>query len=574
MHRLSNMKIWVQLLMIIGVALLFVWTGVIAWQTHVYRETTIGQARGFSLSMHEATMAGLTGMMVTGTVAQRGVFLDQLKQLNAIREVRVMRGEAVKKLFGPGNAADAANPPDEIEQQVLASGKEVVRVESDSKGEYLRAVRPALAKSNYLGKNCIACHQVAENTVLGVVSMKISLDEANAIINEQRIKSIFAAILSCIPVLLLIYPFIRKVVTHPLEDGAKVIHGIAAGDLTQKIEIHSTNEIGRLLLGLKDMNDSLVKIVGEVRSGTETIATASGEIASGNQDLSTRTEQQASALEMTASSMEQLTSTVKQNAEHARQANTLAASASDVAVKGGKVVAQVVDTMSSINESSKKIVDIIGVIDGIAFQTNILALNAAVEAARAGEQGRGFAVVATEVRSLAQRSAAAAKEIKTLIGDSVDKVEAGGKLVGEAGATMDEIVASVKRVTDIMGEITAATGEQEAGIGQINLAIGEMDGMTQQNAALVEQAAAAAESLQDQAGNLVEVVSLFKLDGMHQIAAPIHHAAPQPAPRSAPVLKAVAAKAPASPAAPTKIASAGASKKVSPASGADEWEEF
>lgn len=510
MLRVSNMKIWVQLLTIIGASLLVVWSGMIVWQNHVYRETTIGQARGFSLSMHEATMAGLTGMMVTGTVDQRAVFLDQLKQLNAIRDVRVIRGEGVIKVFGAGNAKDAANP-DALEQQVLRSGKEIVQVESDAKGEYLRAVRPALALKSYLGKDCISCHQVAENTVLGVVSMKISLDEANVIIKEQRTESILVAILSCIPILLLIYPFIRKVVTQPLEAGAKVIHGIAAGDLTQKIDVRSNNEIGKMLLGLKDMNDSLVRIVGEVRSGTETIATASSQIAAGNLDLSTRTEQQASALEKTASSMEELTATVKQNADNARQANQLAASASNVAVKGGAVVAQVVDTMHSINESSRKIVDIIGVIDGIAFQTNILALNAAVEAARAGEQGRGFAVVATEVRSLAQRSASAAKEIKALISDSVDKVEAGGKLVTEAGATMDEIVASVKRVTDIMGEISSASREQETGIGQINLAITNMDSMTQQNAALVEEAAAAAGSLQDQADNLVQVVSLFKL---------------------------------------------------------------
>ncbi|HTN66482.1 MAG TPA: methyl-accepting chemotaxis protein [Burkholderiaceae bacterium] len=518
MLRVTNMKIWVQLLIIIGAALLVIWSAIIVWQDHVYRETTIGQARGFSLSMHEATMAGLTGMMVTGTIDQRAVFLDQLKQLNSIRDVRVIRGEGVIKAFGPGNAQDAGNP-DALEQQVLRSGQQVVQVESDSQGEYLRAVRPALASQNYLGKNCMSCHQVPENSVLGVVSMKIPLDEANAIIADQRIKSIFTAILSCIPLLLLIYPFIRKVVTHPLEAGVKVISGIAAGDLTQKIEIKSTNEIGKMLQGIKHMNDSLVRMVGEVRAGTETIATASSEIAAGNLDLSSRTEQQASALEKTASSMEELTSTVKQNADNAHQANQLAASASSVAVKGGEVVSHVVDTMYSINESSRKIVDIIGVIDSIAFQTNILALNAAVEAARAGEQGRGFAVVAAEVRSLAQRSASAAKEIKTLIGDSVDKVEAGGKLVKEAGATMNEIVASVQRVTDIMGEISSASREQEAGIEQINEAVTDMDGMTQQNAALVEEAAAAAESLQEQTTNLVQLVSMFKLEDM-QTAAP------------------------------------------------------
>jgi methyl-accepting chemotaxis protein len=306
--------------------------------------------------------------------------------------------------------------------------------------------------------------------------------------------------------------WIARIVARPLAEAVKVAQSVAAGDLSSRIEARTTDETGQLLEALKGMNDSLVKIVSEVRTGTETIATASGQIASGNQDLSSRTEEQASSLEQTAASMEELTSTVKQNADNARQANQLAVSASEVAVKGGSVVSQVVDTMGSINASSKKIVDIIGVIDGIAFQTNILALNAAVEAARAGEQGRGFAVVASEVRSLAQRSAAAAKEIKTLIGDSVEKVEEGSKQVEEAGRTMDEIVGSVKRVTDIMGEITAASQEQTSGIEQINQAITQMDQVTQQNAALVEEASAAAQSLQEQASSLVQVVSVFRLD--------------------------------------------------------------
>ncbi|MEO8169789.1 MAG: methyl-accepting chemotaxis protein [Oxalobacteraceae bacterium] len=315
--------------------------------------------------------------------------------------------------------------------------------------------------------------------------------------------------------------WVARSITRPINEAVKVAQTVAAGDLTSRIEVHSKDETGQLLRALKDMNSSLQNIVGQVRIGTDTIATASSQIAAGNLDLSSRTEQQASSLEETASSMEELTSTVKQNGDNARQANQLAASASDVAVKGGQVVSQVVDTMASINESSKKITDIISVIDGIAFQTNILALNAAVEAARAGEQGRGFAVVATEVRNLAQRSAAAAKEIKVLIDDSVEKVDVGSKLVNQAGTTMGEIVASVKRVTDIMGEITAASQEQEAGIGQINQAIAEIDTVTQQNAALVEEAAAAAESLQDQAGNLAHVVSVFRLDGTHA-AAPAH----------------------------------------------------
>ncbi|SEP81421.1 methyl-accepting chemotaxis protein [Nitrosomonas ureae] len=304
-----------------------------------------------------------------------------------------------------------------------------------------------------------------------------------------------------------------RAIVIPLNEAVAVANAVASGDLTSHIDVHSTNETGRLLQALKTMNENLTDLVSKVRTGTDQIATASGEIASGNSDLSQRTEEQASSLEETASSMEELTSTVKQNADNARQANQLAAGASEVAVKGGAVVGQVVQTMSAINESSKKIVDIISVIDGIAFQTNILALNAAVEAARAGEQGRGFAVVATEVRTLAQRSAAAAKEIKELISDSVAKVEDGTRLVDEAGATMDEIVTSVKRVTDIMSEISAASNEQSSGIEQVNQAVTQMDEVTQQNAALVEEAAAAAESMNDQAQALTQAVSIFKVSG-------------------------------------------------------------
>jgi methyl-accepting chemotaxis protein len=297
----------------------------------------------------------------------------------------------------------------------------------------------------------------------------------------------------------------------PLREAVSVARRVAAGDLTAHIDDSAKDETGQLLSALKEMNTSLVGIVSEVRQGTDHITTSSSEIAQGNQDLSRRTEQQASALEETASSMEELTSTVKHNADNARQANQLAASAAQVAVKGGQVVAQVVGTMDSINQSSSKIVDIIAVIDGIAFQTNILALNAAVEAARAGEQGRGFAVVATEVRNLAQRSAAAAKEIKALIGDSVEKVNLGSKLVADAGTTMNEIVSSVHRVSDMISEITAASTEQSAGINEVNHAIGSMDAVTQQNAALVEEAAAAAESMQQQAAALAQAVSVFKL---------------------------------------------------------------
>nr|WP_314546986.1 methyl-accepting chemotaxis protein [uncultured Massilia sp.] len=304
---------------------------------------------------------------------------------------------------------------------------------------------------------------------------------------------------------------ITRSITVPIREAVAVAEKVASGDLTSRITADSRDETGQLMQALRTMNGSLGDIVGRVRASTGTIALASSEIAAGNQDLSARTEQQAGSLEETAASMEELTSTVRQNAENARQANRLAADAATVAGQGGAMVAEVVTTMGAINESSRKIVDIIGVIDGIAFQTNILALNAAVEAARAGEQGRGFAVVASEVRNLAQRSATAAKEIKVLIDDSVRKVQDGTGQVDRAGATMNNIVDSIGRVTAIMGEIANASEEQRTGIEQVNTAVVEMDRVTQQNAALVEQAAAAAGAMQDQAAQLSEVVGTFRL---------------------------------------------------------------
>ena len=330
---------------------------------------------------------------------------------------------------------------------------------------------------------------------------------------------------------------ITRSITGPINEAVAIAETVAAGDLTREIEVKGRDEVSQLLTALKAMTGSLAAIVGEVRAGTQTISTASRQIATGNQDLSSRTEEQASSLEETASSMEELTSTVKQSADNARQANALANSASEVAVRGGSVVAQVVDTMGSINESSKKIVDIIGVIDGIAFQTNILALNAAVEAARAGDQGRGFAVVATEVRNLAHRSAAAAKQVKHLIGDSSAQVRAGSVLVRDAGVTMTEIVDSIASVRRKMQQIAAAASEQRSGIEQVNQAVGQMDQVTQQNAALVEEAAAAAASLQEQAAQLTAAVAVFRLDAAPDVAAaaastprPRRSAAPQPRP--------------------------------------------
>ncbi|MFC5497761.1 methyl-accepting chemotaxis protein [Caenimonas terrae] len=309
---------------------------------------------------------------------------------------------------------------------------------------------------------------------------------------------------------------LARSITRPLSTALASVEWVATGDLTHEIEVRSGDEVGQLLASLRTMQANLRSLVGEVASGAHAVSDTSAQIAQGNVDLSQRTEEQASTLEETASSMEELTSTVTQNAHNARQASELAVGASEVARKGGEVVGQVVSTMTGISESSRKISDIIGVIDGIAFQTNILALNAAVEAARAGEQGRGFAVVAAEVRNLAQRSAAAAKEIKTLIGASVEQVDAGSKPVDNAGRTMQEIVSSVGKVSDLIAEIAAASQEQSSGIGQVNTAVNQMDQVVQQNASLVEEATAATESMREQAGSLLQMVSRFKL-GTEQI---------------------------------------------------------
>ena len=365
-------------------------------------------------------------------------------------------------------------------------------------------------------KSMKATYEVHRKAIDQVVQLTNKRNEADEAALKIRIQTnsislliVFALSLS---LAIIVTVIISRSLTSPITETVKIAQVVASGDQTSHIEADYHDEAGQLLLALKDMNDNLVRIVGEMRVGTNNIVDTSAQITAGNLDLSNRTESQASSLEETASSMEELTLTVNQNADNSKQANQLVVSSSDIAFKGGQVVGQVIDTMGSIQASSRKIVGIIGVIDGIAFQTNILALNAAVEAARAGEQGRGFAVVASEVRNLAQRSAGAAKEIKNLIGDTVEKVGVGSKLVDQAGTTMNEVVEAVRHVTDIMNEITSASQEQSVGIEQVNTAIVFMDQMTQQNAALVEQAAAAGESMRVQATKLSETFSAFKLD--------------------------------------------------------------
>ncbi|MBC3860987.1 MCP four helix bundle domain-containing protein [Undibacterium jejuense] len=448
---------------------------------------------------------------------------------------------------------------------------------ADAEGKHEEALQEMLSKQDVIKKMSTDLEAHREyNIKLG----SDGADEAKKILSSAVWLASVIGVIGILAVAFMGLSLVRKLV-NSLNQAIVVAKGVAAGDLTQKIDASGSDEVAQLLGAIKEMSDSLERICTQIRQGTDAIAVASTEIATGNMDLSSRTEQQAGALEETASSMEELTSTVRQNSDNARQANTLASTASTVAVDGGAVVSQVVETMAAINESSRKIVDIISVIDGIAFQTNILALNAAVEAARAGEQGRGFAVVAAEVRNLAQRSASAAKEIKTLIDNSVEKVDSGTRLVDQAGAAMTNIVSSIQKVSAVVSEISNASHEQSSGIDQINQAVIHMDESTQQNAALVEQAAAAASSLQDQANKLTQVVSVFKLNssggggGLHQR----HHTAssqmatsvesstaakpaPRPAPKPAPKTR---------PAAPAL--SATTSTKSTKAE-ADDWEEF
>ncbi len=502
---------------------------------------------------------------------------------------------------GAANSAKTTEAMNQIEKMISSPrGKELFKAIQDARAAYnpsrdkLRELISQQKKeeaTDVLFNEVIPKQDRYFDALNEFVSFQKTLMDESVVEGQKTSDSAIALMLelSAVAILLCVLAawWVTRSITRPLNEAVVVAGAVAQGDLTVQIGATTRDETGKLLASLKAMNQNLHRIVSEVRTGSDTINTASSEIASGNLDLSSRTEEQAGALEETASAMEELTSTVKQNADNARQANSLAATASEVAVQGGSVVGQVVQTMGEINEASRKIVDIISVIDGIAFQTNILALNAAVEAARAGEQGRGFAVVASEVRTLAQRSASAAKEIKALIDDSVSRVDNGSRLVEQAGATMSEVVASVRRVTDVVAEISAASHEQSDGIEQINHAIVQMDEVTQQNAALVEQAAAAAQSLQEQSGRLVETVSIFKLSS-HEAprAQPARKPAPSkpaskptaaaPAASAAPAKAAVAAPASAPKALPAKPAASANAKAASKAPPADDgdWEQF
>ena len=515
-NALSNLKIGTRLYLAFGAVVALLAILVASAQTNL---SQLGEANGLNIHTYEVLgeTSGLLESLINIETGQRGFALTGKDgSLEPLLAGQRSFGEHLQKI----RALTADNP---AQQERLAALERTQRQWQASAIDPVIALRRAAAADG--GLDAVVAAEQAGKGKAAMDAMRAWLAEVGkteSMLLTQRaseaaaLKSRTTAVLlggGAVAVLLAagLAILLTRNITVPLGEAVALAQRVAQGDLGSHIVVRSQDETGELMAALRDMNASLVRIVGEVRGGTETIATASSEIAAGNMDLSSRTEQQASSLEETASSMEELTAAVKQNADNALAARSLASAASAVAVKGGAVVSEVVQTMGSINDSSRKIADIIGVIDGIAFQTNILALNAAVEAARAGEQGRGFAVVATEVRNLAQRSASAAREIKGLIDDSVHKVGAGSKLVDQAGATMQDVVDSVQRLSAIIGEITDASEEQRLGIEQVNEAISQMDQVTQQNAALVEEAAAAANAMQDQAAQLSHAVQVFRL---------------------------------------------------------------
>jgi methyl-accepting chemotaxis protein len=536
--RFADMKIWIKLTAVIWVMLVIAWTGMIFWESKVNRDTAIAQATQFSLSMHEATLAGLTGMMITGTIAQREVFLDQIKQLSIIRDLKVLRGESVIKLFGPGTTKETTL--DAVEQQVLASGKEFVAVQSDSQGEYLRVVRPTLASKNYLGKDCILCHQVPENTLLGAVSMKVSLDNVNAAVAAQRIKSLLAAIAVSIPLLAFIYLFVSKVVTRPLDEMTAGLRSIASGegDLTRRLEIKGQDEIGQASQVFNDMMANFAGLVRQVGNSASQVSGAAHELVQGAKQVADSSHQQYEKSRTVTTAVERMVQSIVEVAVstdkvHAQSRESLARSREGnqtlerLITEIGRVKHAVNEIASAVAEfvsSTVAITSMTREVKDIADQTNLLALNAAIEAARAGEQGRGFAVVADEVRKLAEKSATSANEIdsitRTLNGksDAVRKsIDEGLADIASSEHSLNDVTAaiveanqSVEQVGDGLDTIAGATEEQRCVSAEAFTNIEAIAAMAHENSDAVEHTADAAQRLEDLAQQMQDTVGRFR----------------------------------------------------------------